>query len=135
MIVEEGTSWLMWQGAGPVDGDPTTASSKCLEWFGMAGLLEVLTLFETLYPTEGARSTVQIYVDNHSVVQKLPYYIRSSRKTRHVPNDVDIISHALQLWNNLETFHLVMNWVKAHQDDSIPFEELPLKSQLKVCAD
>ena len=39
---------VIWEGCGPVDGNPETASSKRSELFGYAGLLEVLLLMDTL---------------------------------------------------------------------------------------
>ena len=53
-IADSAASRFIWQRAGPVYGDPHTTSSKRSEWFGLAGLFEVLTLFATLYSLDGA---------------------------------------------------------------------------------
>ncbi len=52
-IADAATSQLLWKGAGPVDGDPTTLSSKRSEWYGVAALLEALHLWATGSSSEG----------------------------------------------------------------------------------
>ncbi len=76
-----------------------------------------------------------LYVDNDSVATKLPQFLRNTRPCRHYPNDIDIISHALFLWRQLDRFNLTLEWVKAHQDDTVPVPSLPLKAKLNILAD
>ena len=129
---------IIWEGCGPVDGNPETASSKRSELFGYAGLLEVLLLMDTLMlPPKDTYPTTQVntFIDNISVVTQLQAFLLGYRPKRAYPHDADIISHIRWLWTQLPRFNHEVSWVKAHQDDKINFNLLPLPAQLNVSAD
>ena len=129
---------IIWEGCGPVDGNPETASSKRSELFGYAGLLEVLLLMDTLMlPPKDTYPTTQVntFIDNISVVTQLQAFLLGYRPKRAYPHDADIISHIRWLWTQLPRFNHEVSWVKAHQDDKINFNLLPLQAQLIVSAD
>jgi hypothetical protein len=128
---------IVWEGCGPVDGNPDTASSKRSEHFGLGGLLEFLLMMDHLmlspddtYPT----SKVNTSIDNSSVVTQLQAFLLGYRPKRAYPHDANIISHIRWLWKQLPRFTHTVSWVKAHQDDDTSFHLLDLPAQLNVCA-
>jgi hypothetical protein len=129
---------IVWEGCGPVDGHPDTASSKRSELFGYGALLEFLLMMDSLMlPTTVEYPTTKVYtsIDNRSVVQQLRAFLQGEIPSREYPHDADIISHIRWLWTQLPRFHHTVTWVKAHQDDKTPFHLLDLPAQLNVCAD
>jgi len=129
---------IVWEGCGPVDGNPDTASSKRSELFGYAGLLEFLLMLERLIlPQEAIYPITQVRtcIDNSSVVTQLQAFLLGHRPKRAYPHDADIISHIRWLWTQLPRFNHKVFWVKAHQDDKHSFHSLDLPAQLNVCAD
>ena len=130
---------IVWEGCGPVDGNPDTASSKRSELFGYAGLLEFLQMMiiSLMLPPEEKHPTTQVntYINNSSVVTQLQAFLLGYRPKRAYPHDADIISHIRWLWQQLPRFNHSVYWVKAHQDDDTSFHLLDLPAQLNVCAD
>jgi hypothetical protein len=129
---------IVWEGCGPVDGNPDTASSKRSELFGYAGLLEFLLMIDSLMlPPEDKHPTTQVntYIDNSSVVTQLQAFLLGYRPKCVYPHNADIISHIRWLWQQLLRFNHRVYWVKAHQDDDTSFHLLDLPVQLNVCAD
>jgi hypothetical protein len=110
---------IVWEGCGPVDGNPDTASSKRSELFGYAGLLEFLVMIDCLllnkdevYPC----TQVYTYIDNTSVVRQLRSFLMGYRPKRSYTHDADIVSHIRWLWKQLPRFNCHVSWVRAHQD-------------------
>ena len=129
---------LVWEGCGPVDGNPDTASSKRSELFGYAALLEFLLMVDSLMltPTDAYPYTqVHTSIDNSSVVQQLQAFLKGYPPSREYPHDADILSHIRWLWTKLPRFQHKVTWVKAHQDDKTSFHLLDLPAQLNICAD
>jgi hypothetical protein len=77
---------IVWEGCGPVDGNPDTASSKRSELFGYyAGLLEFLLMIDSLMlPPEDKHPTTQVntYIDNSSVVTQLQAFLLGRPKSQ-----------------------------------------------------
>jgi hypothetical protein len=129
---------IVWEGCGPVDGNPETASSKRSELFGYGALLEFFLMMDSLMLTSTlAYPTTKVYtsIDNRSVVTQLQAFLKGDIPCREYPHDADILSHIRWLWTQLPRFHHTVSWVKAHQDDKTSFHLLELNSQLNVCAD
>ena len=89
---------VIWECAGPADGDPTTANSKRSEIAGFASSLELMLLLLKLSSYDYRRSlksrvTVQAWIDNEGAVNQLNRLMRASRKLRAYPNDQDLTSH------------------------------------------
>ena len=61
----------LWDGAGLVDGDLSTASSTRLELFGYAGSLELLLLLQTLYKIFNTSATVITWLDSSGAMSRL----------------------------------------------------------------
>jgi hypothetical protein len=131
---------VIWECAGPTDGDPTTANSQRSEIAGFAASLEVLVLLLTLTSnsyrrTFQSRITVQTWIDNAGAVGHLKRLHRSVRPSRAYPNDQDLLSHIKWLWTKLPRVDWKIDWVKGHQDSERPFEELQRNARLNVLAD
>jgi hypothetical protein len=129
---------IVWEGGGPVDGNPDTASSKRSELFGYAGLLEFLLMIDCLLLKADdvfPRTQVYTYIDNSSVVRQLKSFLLGYRPKRTYIHDADIVSHIRWLWTQLPRFDCHVTWVKAHQDEKTSFNLLDLPAQLNVCAD
>jgi hypothetical protein len=129
---------IVWEGCGPVDGNPDTESSKRSELFGYAGLLEFLLMLDRLIlPQEVISPITQVRtcIDNSSVVTQLRAFLLGHQPKRAYPHNADIISHIRSLWTQLPRFNHKVFWVKAHQDDEYSFHLLDLPAQLNVCAE
>jgi hypothetical protein len=129
---------IVWEGCGPVDGNPDTASSKRSELFGYAALLEFLLMVDYLMiPSTSVFPTTKVHtnIDNSSVVKQLQDFLKGYTPKREYPHDADVVSHIRWLWTQLPRFHHEVSWVKAHQDDKTLFHLLDLPAQLNICAD
>jgi hypothetical protein len=131
---------LVWEGAGPADGDHLTANSKRPELYGYAGCLETCLLILKVGKVMGATLpeslTIRIWVDNSSALRHLNKLLSRKKTQNRYPQDPDILSHIQWLWSQLPAGPTYKaRWVKAHQDDQMPFDDLPLNAKLNVVAD
>ena len=125
----------LWEGAGPVDGDRSTASSTRSELFGYAGTLEFLILLHKVYNLCLSHSTVVTWIDSESALSRLRKLQSGRLYSRAYPDDADVISHIQGLWSILQGVTHTLKWVKAHQDDSCSFNDLQWSAKLNVIAD
>ena len=80
--------------------------------------------------------TIRIWVDNSSALRHLNKLLSRKKTQNRYPQDPDILSHIQWLWSQLPAGPTYKaRWVKAHQDDQMPFEDLPLNAKLNVVAD
>jgi hypothetical protein len=91
----------LWEGAGPVDGDPHTASSTRSELFGYAGSLELLLLLKKVYQLFDTGATVITWMDSSSAMTRLDDLEQSTPNSGQYPDDADILTHIQWLWNEL----------------------------------
>jgi hypothetical protein len=83
----------LWDGAGPVDGDLSTASSTRSELFGYAATLELLLLLKKVYNLSVKHATVVYWIDSTGALARLKEISRSAPTNCHYPDDADILSH------------------------------------------
>jgi hypothetical protein len=129
----------LWEGAGPVDGDPSTANSKRPELAGYAASLEVLLMFKSLNPSfiePDFTICTTTWIDSDAARKHLgkmldPTFVPK----RKFPNDPDLLVHIKWLWKELPMIQHTIRWVKAHQDTRQPVGALPLNAQLNIKAD
>jgi hypothetical protein len=130
---------IFWHGAGPADGDTTTANSKRPELYGYAGCLEaclmILKVSKDSIRAPITEMTVRIWVDNASAHRHLNGLLTTRTHRTRYPNDPDILSHIQWLWDQLSWCQQEVRWVKAHQDKNSPLDQLPLNAKLNVIAD
>lgn len=133
-------------GAGPVDGDPETASSTRSEWFGYAGLLEAFILLDSILSTSTDYEAwehmpitrIHTWIDNKAVSDHIQEMLDCTfRPRREYPHDADIISHIQWQWSNLSRYKLTAGWVRSHQDKNgqVLVTSLTVNAQLNVMAD
>ena len=88
---------IFWHGAGPADGDTTTANSKRPELYGYAGCLEaclmILKVSKDSIRAPITEMTVRIWVDNASAHRHLNGLLTTRTQRTRYPNDPDILSH------------------------------------------
>jgi hypothetical protein len=125
----------LWEGAGPVDGDPHTASSTRSELFGYAGSLELLLLLKKVYQLFDTGATVITWMDSSSAMTRLDDLEQSTPNSGQYPDDADILTHIQWLWNGLPGITHTRQWIKAHQDSDSPYADLPWSARLNVMAD
>ena len=129
------TEVLLWDGAGPVDGDMSTASSTRSELFGYASTLEFLLLLKNVYKIPVVTAKVITWMDSLGALSRLAELSSSKQPTRQYPDNADVLSHIAWLWESLPEFIHIRKWVKAHQDSDRLFKELPWNARLNVMAD
>jgi hypothetical protein len=129
---------IFWQGAGPADGNTATANSKRAELYGYAGCLESCLMLLTVVQRRVAlpqASTIQIWIDNTSADRNLNKLLSKKTHQTKYPHNPDILFHIQWLWSQMLGQQQEVKWVKAHQDDNLPFDALPLNAKLNTIAD
>jgi hypothetical protein len=127
----------LWECAGPVDGDPSTVNSKRPELAGYAASLEVLLMLHVLSKDIYAEGTLKVttWIDSSSAGKHLAKLLRGQLPKRNFPQDPDLLAHINWLWKELPHVKHSVKWVKAHQDNTQPVDQLPLSARLNVKAD
>ena len=125
----------LWDGAGPVDGDPSSASSTRSELFGYAATLELLLLLKKVYHFSVTKATVVTWIDSTGALSRIEEFTRPTPNHCQYPDDADILSHIKWLRAELQEFVHRCQWVKAHQDTDTPYKDLPWPARLNVMAD
>ncbi|KAI2508454.1 hypothetical protein MHU86_5981 [Fragilaria crotonensis] len=118
--------------SGPVDGPFDTNSSTRSELGGCASALLFLSSLQHLWGLKH-RCSFKWYSDSRSAISRFRKYCGRRRSIR-MPSDADllsIISSSLRVLRR--PFRPV--WIKAHQDDSIAYNALPLAARLNIDAD
>jgi hypothetical protein len=130
---------IFWEGAGPADGDASTANSKRPELYGYAGCLEACLMLTQLSSFLGYSMpqtvTLLTWIDNDSGMRHLNRMLSRLPGKCQYPHDADILAHITWLWTQFPTWKFEVKWVKAHQDDNRAFADLPHNAQLNVVAD
>jgi ribonuclease HI len=115
---------VLWRGSGPVDGDPTTSSSRRSELFGFAALIELLLYVLHTYPSLNRRPTqsieVCVWIDSTSAIKQINAVLQNMPPRPAWPNDADILSHIRRLLALQTPYNIKPQWVKAHQNTETP---------------
>jgi hypothetical protein len=106
-----------WEGAGPADGDPSTANSKRPELYGYAGALESCLMLLQLGREQGLMLpqtiTIRTWIDSTSALRHLCKLLSRKKLKCCYPQDADILAHIQWLWSELPCLQEI-KWVKAH---------------------
>ena len=89
-------SEVIWEGAGPADGDPTTANSKRPELTGYAASLEMLLMLKTLTLTFDLPPhfvPITTWIDSSAAGKHLTKLLSGKSYKRNYPHDSDLLSH------------------------------------------
>ena len=124
---------VLFTGAGPVDGDYASESSTRSELYGIAAPVLILASLKQYWGISH-RARYSWLCDSKSALKQVRQLQYHKTKKRQQPNNVDIlslISESLPLLGRRVEGH----WVKAHQDDDHPYDELSRAARLNVDAD
>lgn len=114
---------------------PTTATptqSQRSEFYGSYALAIILKIFKIRYNLPN--TPFEIYIDNQNVVDTLNITKKQPGLKQHLHEDFDIWESIQDLLKEID-ITIIWTWVKGHQDDLIPWEELTFPAQLNVKAD
>jgi hypothetical protein len=117
--------------AGPVDGWTRCQSSLRSEATALTSVtlyLDELAVFHSLT----IRCTFLLYVDSMGAISNVSN-LRDLIPKRKFANHDDLLSTMRAAHDVIKHFHL--HHVKSHQDDKVPFDELPFSAQLNVLCD
>ena len=123
----------LFQGAGPVDGPRETESSTRSELSGLAAPLLLLTCVSRWWGIPH-RCKLRWLVDSTAAIKQVKTARRYKRICRRQPDNVDVISLIKDLSKELGR-PMKIDWVKGHQDDNKPYDELPRDAQLNIDVD
>jgi hypothetical protein len=120
-------------GAGPVDGVPLVLSSTRAELFGIATPNLFLLHFMKFYQIESMSKCVKC-VDNRASISRVNQTQHKHSRRRRYSDDVDIVTVIVDTMKE-STLRHCLRWVKAHQDDKRPYEELDIWGRMNCDAD
>jgi hypothetical protein len=124
--------YVLFTCSGPVDGPFDTNSSTRSELGGCASALLFLSSLQNLWGLKH-RCSFKWYTDSRSAISRFRKYCGRRRSIR-MPFDADLLSIIFSSLSVLRRpFQPV--WIKAHQDDSIAYDSLPLAARLNIDAD
>jgi len=121
------------EGAGPVDGVPEYLSSTRAELFGIASPNEFLHHFMEFHDIESTSKVVKA-VDNRAAISRVNKTQMIGAKPIIYNDDVDIMTVIANRMKETTLRHR-LRWVKAHQDDKRPYDELDVWGRLNCDAD
>jgi hypothetical protein len=111
-------------GAGPVDGISLVLSSTRAELFGIAAPNLLLSHFMKFYKIESKSKCLKC-LDNRAAISRVNRTQHKTSRPRRYSDDVDIVTVIVDTMKESTLRHR-LRWVKAHQDDKRPYEELDL---------
>jgi ribonuclease HI len=117
-----GNQTLLVRGAGPVDGVPSMMSSTRAELFGIASPNEFLYHFMKFHQIESTSKCLKC-VDNKAAISQVNRMQNKHSRHRRYSNDVDVLTVIIDRMKESTLQHR-LRWVKAHQDDKKPYEDL-----------
>eukprot|EP00957_Ditylum_brightwellii_P140628 10713228-Ditylum_brightwellii.AAC.1 len=121
----------MLQFQGPCNGSPVLMSSYRTE---LAGILAVLNFLNALcdYSKQQVLAQLPLYCNNAAVVLTANLPTHPGLKA-HLCADYDIAAKVRNKRKGIP--NLNASWVKAHQDNKSPIDDLPLDAVLNCTAD
>jgi hypothetical protein len=121
---------VLFQGAGPADGPPKSESSTRSELFGFAAPMIVIVQLAKWWGLKH-RCKFRWLVDISLVIKQVRDIRRKQKLPRYQPDNADVLTMLFHLLQ--ECRHpMKIDWIKGHQDDFIPYDELSRDAQLNV---
>jgi hypothetical protein len=126
-------SLVLDQGSGPVDGPYDQSNSTRCEIGGFAAPMLLITVIAKYW---GIRHHCQLHwiVDSKAAISKVSVTIRPGATPCRQPHEVDLLAFIAMLNKELRR-PLKITWVKGHQDEKNPYDDLPRHAKLNVDAD
>jgi hypothetical protein len=123
---------ILYQCSGPVDGPFDTTSSTRSELGGCASSLLFLSSLSEFWGIRH-RCSFRWYTDSQSAISRFHKFCRGSRSCR-MPPDSDLLS-IISICRRKLKRPFTPYWVRAHQDNSMAYDKLPVSARLNVDAD
>jgi hypothetical protein len=124
---------ILFQGAGPADGPPESESSTRSELFGFVAPMIVIVQLAKWWGLKH-RCKFRWLVDSSSAIKQVRDIRRQQTLPRYQPDNADVLTMLFHLLQECRR-PLKIDWIKGHQDDFIPYDELSRDAQLNVEVD
>ena len=124
---------VLYKCSGPVDGPFDTNSSTRSELGGCASAILFPSSLSTFWGYRH-RCTFRWYTDSKSAISRFNRFCGRGRRPHRMPPDADLLSIISSCRRKLRRPFIPI-WVKAHQDDTIAYDKLPLAARLNIDAD
>lgn len=131
-VLSSGTE-VLYQCSGPVDGPIDTNSSTRSELGGCASSLLFLSSLSRFWGLRH-RCSFRWYTDSTSAIRRFHKHCGRSKRSTQMPPDSDLLSIISSCLKQLKR-PFKPRWVRAHQDDSMAYDRLPLAARLNIAAD
>jgi hypothetical protein len=131
-ILSTGTI-VLYKCSGPVDGPFDTNSSTRSELGGCASSLLFLSSLSTFWGYRH-RCSFRWYTDSKSAISRFHKFSGRGRRSTRMPPDADLLSIISTCRRKLRRPFTPI-WVRAHQDDTMAYDKLPLAARLNIDAD
>jgi hypothetical protein len=124
---------VLYKCSGPVDGPFDTNSSTRSELGGCASSLLFLSSLSTFWGMRH-RCSFRWYTDSKSAISRFHKFCGRGHRSSRMPHDADLLSIISSCRRQLRRPFTPI-WVRAHQDNSMPYDKLPLAARLNIDAD
>jgi hypothetical protein len=124
---------VLYKCSGPVDGPIDTNSSTRSELGGCASSLLFISSLSVFWGLRH-RCSVRWYTDSKSAISRFNKFCGRGRRATRMPPDSDLLSIISECRRQLRRPFTPV-WVRAHQDDSLAYDKLPLAARLNIDAD
>ena len=124
---------VLYKCSGPVDGPFDTNSSTRSELGGCASSLLFLSSLSTFWGYRH-RCSFRWYTDSKSAISRFNKFCGRGIRSTRMPPDADLLSIISTCRRKLRRPFTPI-WVRAHQDDTMAYDKLPLAARLNIDAD
>jgi ribonuclease HI len=124
---------VLFQGAGPADGPIETESSTRSELFGFAAPMLIIDQLSKWWGITH-RCKFRWLVDSQAAIKQVKDIRRKATLPRYQPDNVDILTTLFHAIKDCRR-PITIDWIKGHQDDDAPYDELSRDAQLNIEAD
>ena len=124
---------ILFQGAGPADGPQESESSTRSELFGFAAPMLIIVQLAKWWGLKH-RCKFRWLVDSSAAIKQVREICRKTTLPQYQPDNADVVTLIFHLLQECRR-PIKIDWVKGHQDDFIPYDELSRDAQLNVDVD
>eukprot|EP00957_Ditylum_brightwellii_P054830 4155353-Ditylum_brightwellii.AAC.2 len=127
---------ILWEGHGYIQGNDKLAESLRTEGMSHMATAMFMKHYNWYHNITIQPQTTKHFTDNQGIVKRIKWFQTRCIKTPSdcLAPDYDIQSHVEAIYEDME-WDWETEWVKGHQEEAIPFEDLTWEEQLNVRAD
>ena len=125
---------ILFRCSGPVDGPTDLNSSTRSELGGCASALTLLVSVSRTWGGIRPRCSFRWYTDSRSAITRIKKHAVRGSRSRQLPHDADLLAIIQTMLKELRR-PFALQWVKAHQDELVSYNQLPLAARLNIDAD